>query len=141
RSYDEQVNGGTPYEKGVLVDPSIGRKDSTSLLRSMMASNKQPRLIIRLTAPTKEQKELMDSLPPEIISSTSYITYLSFYRQFLADALLRDTTDIQSSELLHSPTLSLFPVVAEQPDLMDILRMGWAERLRNAKRSDKVCFH
>lgn len=36
-------------------------------------------------------------LPPEIVSSTSYITYLVFYRQILADALLKDLIDVQST--------------------------------------------
>jgi nephrocystin-1 len=60
RSYDEQVNGGTPYEKGIMVDPSIGRKDNTSRLRTLMAGNRQPRLVVRLSDPTKEQKVLME---------------------------------------------------------------------------------
>ena len=31
RTYDQYVNGGTPFEKGIEVDPSIGRKSELSL--------------------------------------------------------------------------------------------------------------
>ena len=33
---------------------------STSMFRSLVAGNKQPRLVVRLAAPTKEQKDLLE---------------------------------------------------------------------------------
>ncbi|KAK2178120.1 hypothetical protein NP493_558g01049 [Ridgeia piscesae] len=137
QTYDMTLNGGTPYERGVLVDPILGRRTEGSLLKSLMASNRQPHLTIRMAAPTKAQKELLDTLPEVLVSSTSYILYMSMYREILTDALLRDRNELQSVEPIHSPVLALFPDVAMIPDLMDVLRMGWAETQKVIKRADK----
>ncbi len=37
------------------------------------------------------------TLPDILVSTTSYIQYLSFYRQLLTDALIRDCADSQST--------------------------------------------
>ncbi|PIK56910.1 putative nephrocystin-1 [Apostichopus japonicus] len=135
--YELQVNGGTPFEQGVEVDPSISRKVSTSKLRSMLTANKQPRLHLKLIAPTKEQKTQLETLPFTIVSVASYLPLLSFYRRILADAVLRDRIDIQSTELIHSPLLANFPKAANLPDVMDGLRSMWNEKKRSTKKSEK----
>lgn len=135
--YDLPVNGGTPFEQGVEVDPSISRRASSSKFRSMLTANKQPRLQIKLIAPTKEQKAQLETLPFTIVSVTSYLPLLSFYRRILADAILRDRIDVQSTELIHSPLLTNFPQAADLPDVMDGLRSMWAEKKRSTKKSEK----
>ncbi|KAL6085945.1 hypothetical protein STEG23_033725 [Scotinomys teguina] len=66
KTYELFLNGGTPYEKGVEVDPSVSRRD-----------------------------------------------------------------------LISHPVLATFPMLLEQPDVMDALRSSWAEKESTLKRSEK----
>ncbi|MGH0161198.1 UNVERIFIED_CONTAM: hypothetical protein FKN15_044695 [Acipenser sinensis] len=61
-------------------------------------------------------------LPDTLVGSTCCIHLLAFYRQILADALLRDRISVQNAELICSPVLASFPQIMEQADLMDALR-------------------
>ncbi|XP_013420887.2 nephrocystin-1-like [Lingula anatina] len=137
KTYDLYVNGGTPYEKGIEVDPSVSRRESTNKWRALVSKNRQPRLSVKLSAPTKEQKEQLDTLPDVLVGSMCHLGSLSYYRQFLADALLRDRLDMQSTDLVHSPFLMSFPSVMEQPDILDVFRASWIEKLKITKRGDK----
>ncbi|XP_071962380.1 nephrocystin-1-like isoform X2 [Antedon mediterranea] len=137
KAYELDVKGGTPYEQDVDVDPSISRKASTSKLRSMLSANKQPRLSLKLVTPTKEQKTFMDCLQDTIVSSSSYLPFLSFYRKCLADALLCDRINMQNTDQIHSPILTAFPKATHYSDIMDAFRSAWAEKKRSLKKIDK----
>ncbi|XP_041469599.1 nephrocystin-1-like [Lytechinus variegatus] len=144
KMYDLQVQGGTPYEQEVEVDPSISRrKDSTSStgssskFRSMMSANKQPRLQIKFITPTKEQKPLLDMLPETIVSSLSYLPFLSIFRNLQAVEVLRDRIDLQNADLIHDPVLANFPEATKYPDIMDALRSCWADKKLKNKKIDK----
>ncbi|WAR19661.1 NPHP1-like protein [Mya arenaria] len=81
KSYELVVNGGTPYEKGVEVDPSISRRASSNALMSLISGNKQPRLMVKLTLPKRDQKELLDTLPETLVGNMSLLQMYSYYRQ------------------------------------------------------------
>lgn len=51
--------------------------------------------------------------------------------------LLRDRTSLQSADLISHPVLATFPLLLEQPDVMDALRSSWAEKESTLKRSEK----
>ncbi|XP_022083112.1 nephrocystin-1-like isoform X2 [Acanthaster planci] len=135
--YEVPIKGGTPYEPDVDVDPSISRKASTSKFRSMMTASKNPRLVVKLSMPTKEQKADLDTLPDTVVSCSCYISSLSMYRRLLAEAALIDRIDLQNTDLIHSPVLSSFPEALQYPDIMDALRNCWAYKRRTMKKSDK----
>ncbi|XP_077989642.1 nephrocystin-1-like [Glandiceps talaboti] len=137
KNYELTVHGGTPYEQDVEVDPSISRKASTSKIRAMMSANKQPRLVVKILAPTKDQKQLLDQLPDTIVSSTGYLTFLSYFRKLLADVLLRDRINMETADLIHHPVLASFPEAVKYPDIMDALRSTWADKMKNVKKADK----
>ncbi|KAG2467108.1 PURA2 synthetase, partial [Polypterus senegalus] len=122
KTYELNVNGGTPYEKGVDVDPSVARRASNSVLHQMITSRKLPKLLIKLKTPSAQTRTQLNLLPDNLVGATCWIHLLVLYRQVLADALLRDRFSIQSADLICSPLLATFPLTVEQTDLMDALR-------------------
>ncbi|XP_060561259.1 nephrocystin-1-like isoform X1 [Ruditapes philippinarum] len=138
KTYDLYMNGGTPYEKGIEVDPSISRRTSTNALMSFISGNKQPRVTVKLSVPKKEQKDLIDTLPDTLIGNLSLLQMYSYYRQILADTLLRDRLDLESAEIIHSPWLATFPIIADQHDMMKLLRDSWIEKLKGIRRADMI---
>ncbi|XP_062576420.1 nephrocystin-1-like isoform X2 [Saccostrea cucullata] len=141
RSFDLYVNGGTPYEKGVEVDPSISRRRTvqnlsaaSSSFMSMLSGNKQPRLNVKVMMPKAEQKAQLDNLPEVLLGNVALLPYYSYYRQILADELLKNRLDYNSTELLHSPVLAVFPKAADQHDLMKVLRDTYISKSKTVKR-------
>ncbi|KAG9341788.1 hypothetical protein JZ751_018510, partial [Albula glossodonta] len=137
RTYELAVHGGTPYETGVDVDPSITRRASSSVFQQMMVSRKQPKLIVKLKSPNAKTKANLNLLPDTLVGSTCSVHLLALYRQVLADALLRDRLTMQNADLICNPVLATFPQILDQTDLLDALRSVWAEKEGALKRSEK----
>ncbi|XP_064507065.1 nephrocystin-1 isoform X3 [Pseudopipra pipra] len=137
KMYELLLSGGTPYERGVEVDPSISRRAAGGVFHQFLALRKQPVLLVKLRSPTVQSRDVLNFLPETLIGSTSYVHLLAFYRQILGDALLRDRTSTQSTDLICNPILATFPQLVDQPDLMDALRSAWADRERTLKRTEK----
>ncbi|XP_027754006.1 nephrocystin-1 isoform X3 [Empidonax traillii] len=137
KMYELLLSGGTPYERGVEVDPSISRRAGGGVFHQLMTLRKQPVLLVKLRSPSVQSRDSLNFLPETLIGSTSYIHLLAFYRQMLGDALLRDRTSTQSTDLICNPVLATFPQLMDQPDLMDALRSAWADRERTLKRTEK----
>uniref|UniRef100_A0A8D0FMG3 Nephrocystin 1 n=1 Tax=Strix occidentalis caurina TaxID=311401 RepID=A0A8D0FMG3_STROC len=136
KMYELLLNGGTPYERGVEVDPSISRRGVVSSKHYI--SEMIPQMLyllynIRSLAVTA----LSVLLPETLIGSMCYIHILIFYRQILGDALLKDSISMQSADLIFNPILATFPQLMDEPDLMDALRSAWADKERTLKRSEK----
>ncbi|XP_067942220.1 nephrocystin-1-like [Watersipora subatra] len=136
KEYDLNVNGGTPFEKNIEVDPTISRRTSSKFV-SMLSRNRQPTLTIRTGAATNEQKERFDVLPSVIAGKLCYLQALALYRHHLAHVLIRDRENLQSTESLFDPFLVHFPSVLEQPDLIDMLLESWESKLKAKSRADK----
>ncbi|XP_051470766.1 nephrocystin-1 [Apus apus] len=130
------LHGGTPYERGVEVGPSISRRGS-GVFHQFIALKKQPMLVVKLRSLSAQSKDILNLLPETLIGSMCYIHLLIFYRQILGDALLKDRISIQSTDLICNPILATFPQLLDEPDLMDALRSAWADRERKLKRSEK----
>uniref|UniRef100_A0A8D0FUV6 Nephrocystin 1 n=1 Tax=Strix occidentalis caurina TaxID=311401 RepID=A0A8D0FUV6_STROC len=128
KMYELLLNGGTPYERGVEVDPSISRRGVVSSKHYI--SEMIPQMLYLLYN--------MHLLPETLIGSMCYIHILIFYRQILGDALLKDSISMQSADLIFNPILATFPQLMDEPDLMDALRSAWADKERTLKRSEKV---
>ena len=67
---------------------------------------------------------MLSLLPETLVGSMCSAHLLIFYRQILGDVLLRDRTNLQSADLISHPVLATFPLLLEQPDVMDALRVG-----------------
>ncbi|XP_067319399.1 nephrocystin-1 isoform X2 [Anolis sagrei] len=137
KTYELVLNGGTPYEKGVEVDPSISRRASSNVFHQMIALRKQPQLLVKLRSLSTRSKDVLNMLPEVLIGSMCYTHLILFYRQILGDVLLRDRLNMQNTDLIGNPILATFPKLMEQPDLMDALRSAWAEKESTLKRSEK----
>ncbi|KAM9562204.1 nephrocystin-1 isoform 1-T1 [Guaruba guarouba] len=137
KMYELPLNGGTPCERGVEVDPSISRRAGSGVLHQFMALKKQPVLLLKLRSLSMQSKDILYFLPETLIGSMCYSHLLLFYRQILGDALLKDRASLQSTDLICNPILATFPQLVDQPDLMDALRSAWADRERTLKRSEK----
>ncbi|NXE18767.1 NPHP1 protein, partial [Ardeotis kori] len=137
KMYELLLNGGTPYERGVEVDPSISRRAGSGVFHQFITLKKQPVLAVKLQSLSVQSKDILNLLPETLIGSMCYIHLLIFYRQILGDALLKDRISTQSTDLICNPILATFPQLMDQPDLMDALRSAWADRERTLKRSEK----
>ncbi|KAM6081346.1 nephrocystin-1 isoform 2-T2 [Chlamydotis macqueenii] len=137
KMYELLLNGGTPYERGVEVDPSISRRAGSGVFHQFITLKKQPVLVVKLQSLSVQSKDILDLLPETLIGSMCYIHLLIFYRQILGDALLKDRISTQSTDLICNPILATFPQLMDQPDLMDALRSAWADREKTLKRSEK----
>uniref|UniRef100_A0A8C7BB53 Nephrocystin-1 n=1 Tax=Neovison vison TaxID=452646 RepID=A0A8C7BB53_NEOVI len=124
KTYELFLNGGTPYEKGVEVDPSISRRAHGSVFHQMMTMRKQPQLLVKLRSLNRRSRDLLSLLPETLIGSMCSIHLFIFYRQILGDVLLKDRMTMQSADLISNPVLATFPKLLEQPDMMDALRVG-----------------
>ncbi|XP_036606424.1 nephrocystin-1 isoform X3 [Trichosurus vulpecula] len=139
KTYELYLNGGTPYEKGIEVDPSISRRAASSVFHQMMTMRRQPQLLVKLRSLNRRSRSVLSLLPETLIGSMCYIHLLVFYREILGDVLLKDRISMQNADLISSPILATFPKLMEQPDLMDVLRTAWAEKESTLKRSEKCC--
>ncbi|XP_026889501.2 nephrocystin-1 isoform X1 [Acinonyx jubatus] len=137
KTYELFLNGGTPYEKGVEVDPSVSRKAHGNVFHQMMMMRRQPQLLVKLRSSNRRSRNLLSLLPETLIGSMCSIHLLIFYRQILGDVLLKDRMSMQSADLISNTVLATFPKLLEQPDMMDALRSSWAEKESTLKRSEK----
>ncbi|XP_050829012.1 nephrocystin-1 isoform X5 [Serinus canaria] len=131
------LSGGTPYERGVEVDPSISRRAGSGVFQQLLSLRKQPVLLVKVKSPSVHSKDILNFLPETLVGGMCYIHLLVFYRQILGDALLKDRMSMQSTDLICNPVLATFPQLLDQPDLMDALRSAWAEKERTLKRIEK----
>ncbi|XP_064227759.1 nephrocystin-1-like isoform X3 [Aotus nancymaae] len=137
KTYELFLNGGTPYEKAVDVDPSVSRRAHGSVFYQMMTMRRQPQLLVKLRSLNRRSRNVLSLLPETLIGSMCSIHLLIFYRQILGDVLLKDRMSLQSTDLISHPMLATFPMLLEQPDVMDALRSSWAEKKSMLKRSEK----
>uniref|UniRef100_A0A8C6C4L8 Nephrocystin-1 n=1 Tax=Monodon monoceros TaxID=40151 RepID=A0A8C6C4L8_MONMO len=137
KTYELFLNGGTPYEKGVEVDPSVSRRARGSVFHQLMTVRRQPQLLVKLRSLNRRSRNMLSLLPETLIGSMCSVHLLIFYRQILGDVLLKDRMSMHSADLISNPVLATFPKLLEQPDLMDALRSSWAEKESTLKRSEK----
>ncbi|XP_028580774.2 nephrocystin-1 isoform X2 [Podarcis muralis] len=62
KTYELLLNGGTPYEKGVEVDPSILRRASGSVFHNMITLRKQPQLLVKLRSLSTNSRAILKFL-------------------------------------------------------------------------------
>ncbi|XP_072102959.1 nephrocystin-1 [Mobula birostris] len=135
RTYEIVLNGGTPYEKGLEVDPILSRR--ANFFEQIIASRKQPKLLVKLKTPSGQMRHSLNLLPETLVGPKCYVHLLAFYRQLLAEALLKDRINMQSADLICNPVLATFSELVEQTDIVDALRSAWSEKELTVKRSEK----
>ncbi|TPX64902.1 hypothetical protein SpCBS45565_g05563 [Spizellomyces sp. 'palustris'] len=136
KTYDIKLYGGTPFEKNVRLYEEIGKQ---GLLQSLIQPNKTPRLNVRVWKLGSSALRRLNHLPGTLISFLSAVPALSMYRQILADVLMAPKRD-QVFSTIGDNVLGIFPLLAEQNDLLRLLVMVWERTWRTMKRSDKRSF-
>uniref|UniRef100_A0A2K6L9B8 Nephrocystin-1 n=1 Tax=Rhinopithecus bieti TaxID=61621 RepID=A0A2K6L9B8_RHIBE len=120
-------------ERAFYVDFTHG-----SVFYQMMAMRRQPQLLLKLRSLNRRSRNVLSLLPETLIGSMCSVHLLIFYRQILGDVLLKDRMSLQSTDLISHPMLATFPMLLEQPDVMDALRVGLHGLKRKyVKRSEK----
>uniref|UniRef100_A0A4W6EWL2 Nephronophthisis 1 n=1 Tax=Lates calcarifer TaxID=8187 RepID=A0A4W6EWL2_LATCA len=136
RTYELPVNGGTPYERDVAVEASVTR--GSGVFQQMLQARRQPKLIVKLKSANSRTRVQLSLLPDTLLHCLSCVHLLALHRQLLADTLLMDRPTMQNADLICSPILSTFPVLLDQPDLLDVLRSAWLDAETNMSRAQKV---
>ncbi|XP_029450190.1 nephrocystin-1 isoform X2 [Rhinatrema bivittatum] len=98
KTHELPLNGGTPYEKGIEVDPSILRQANSGVFHQMMTLRKQPRLLVKLRSSGSRRCDLLNLLPETLIGSLCNMHLLVFYRKILGDTLLKERVSRQNAE-------------------------------------------
>ncbi|KAM4607413.1 nephrocystin-1 [Polymixia lowei] len=137
RTYELPVNGGTPFEKDVAMETSVTRGAPGSVFQQMLQSRKQPKLIVKLKSANSRTRTQLSILPDTLLYSLSCVHLLALHRQLLADTLLLDRPTMQNADMLCSPVLATFPVLLDQPDLLDALRSACLDAESNMSRAQK----
>ncbi|KAF1375505.1 hypothetical protein PFLUV_G00220910 [Perca fluviatilis] len=137
RTYELPVNGGTPYEKDVVVEASVTRGSPAGVFQQILQARRQPRIIIKLKSSNSRTRTQLSLLPDTLLHCQSCIHLLALHRQLLADTLLMDRPTMQNADLICSPILSTFPMLLDQPDLMDALRSAWLDAETNMSRAQR----
>ncbi|XP_073413598.1 nephrocystin-1 isoform X3 [Dendrobates tinctorius] len=137
RTYELTLNGGTPHERGVEVDPSISRRASSGIFHQIITQRRQPRLLVKIRSLDTRRKEILNLLPETLVGSICHIPLVVFYRQILGDVLLKQRSNVQSTDLICNPVLATFPRLMEQTDVMDALRMGRKRELFEEIREER----
>ncbi|KAM9345408.1 nephrocystin-1 [Symphorus nematophorus] len=137
RTLELPVNGGTPYEKEVALEASVTRGSTAGVFQQMLQARRQPKLIVKLRSTNSRTRTQLSVLPDTLLHCLSCVHLLALHRQLLADTLLRDRPTMQNADLICSPILSTFPVLLDQPDLLDALRSAWLDAETNMSRAQR----
>ncbi|KAK1906026.1 Nephrocystin-1 [Dissostichus eleginoides] len=139
RTYELTLNSGSPFEAEVPMEIAATRgcKRSNQICDKMLQARRQPKLIIKLKSANSRTRTQLSILPDTLLHSLSCVHLLALHRQLLADTLLMDRSTMQNADLICSPILSTFPVLFDQPDLLDALRSAWLEAETSMSRAQK----
>lgn len=119
------------------MESSLVRDSPGSVFQQMLHSRRQPKLIVKLRSVKSQAKAQLSLLPDTLLHCLSCVPLLALHRQLLADTLLMDRPTMQTAELISSPLLSTFPLLLDQPDLLDAVRSAWLEAEAQLSRAQK----
>uniref|UniRef100_H2ZDQ0 SH3 domain-containing protein n=1 Tax=Ciona savignyi TaxID=51511 RepID=H2ZDQ0_CIOSA len=137
KTYELGLNGGTPYEQGVEVDPSIKKRAATNRFRALLEMDKQPKLMVQIGTPSNEKRKYLELLPSSIVLTTALTEVVSYFRRVLVDALVRNRVSSTDADLVHSPAIATFLEALAHSDIMDAIRVLWTEKTQGLTRADK----
>jgi len=136
KTYEIPLIGGTPFDTGVDLDPSVSLKASTSRFQQVVRTNRQPRLTVKIIS--YQKREMYDMLPDTLLTCHVYTQFISLYRQLLTEAIMDEGRDSQDAGFIMDPVISTFPKILYTTDVMDALKRCWDEKnKRDLKRSQR----
>lgn len=136
KTYEIPLNGGTPFDIGVDLDPSVSLKASANRFQQVVRTNRQPRFTVKLIS--YQRKEMYDMLPDTLLTCHVYTQFICLYRQLLTEAIMDEGRDSQDAGFIMDPIISTFPKIIYTADVMDALKRCWDEKnRRDLKRSQR----
>uniref|UniRef100_A0A3B5M307 Nephronophthisis 1 n=1 Tax=Xiphophorus couchianus TaxID=32473 RepID=A0A3B5M307_9TELE len=99
RTYELPINGGTPYEKKVVLEAPVSRRSPGGVFQQMLQARRQPKLIVKLKSASSRTRLL---LPDTLLHCLSCVHLLVLHRQLLADTLLMDRPTMQNAVICKS---------------------------------------
>jgi len=135
--YKLHVNGGTIFERGVDLDPSVTRQKPTNRLRALMVAQREPVLYVKIATPGRKYRKFLDFLPSTIIIPLCCGQLVSYYRRHLADVILRNRKSASDASIIHSPEIMTFLLATDHCDVMDGIRNVWARKQAVLKPTEK----
>ena len=143
KNYELEINGGTPFQENVVLDPSISLAASQTLFESLIRTNRQPRATVKLSSINKTTQEIYDTLPQTLVACQRHASFISMYRYHAASVYCRG--DSIPSQGVCDPILAYFPRVLGTPDLMDALKIAWDENVKTnltrTQRRNQLALH
>ncbi|XP_048583565.1 nephrocystin-1 isoform X2 [Nematostella vectensis] len=107
KTFELLVHGGTPYDENLTdLDHTLSVQENTNLFQSIVRTNNQPRLFIKLTSSNKASKDVQDNLPATLLTCNQYVPFIAHYRQLVGVTLLDGTRDTFDGELLTDPVIA-----------------------------------
>ncbi|KAI8923350.1 hypothetical protein BC831DRAFT_471527 [Entophlyctis helioformis] len=135
KTYEIRLHGGNPFQRDVEFDEPLPKK---GFLQGLVGQPRPPRLHVRMWKLGKDVMEQLDNLPTVMIGHLAAGAVFSLFRQAQARALvLRANAKEGGLDAVYEPILSLFPKIAEQPDLLQLLVLLWERKVRTLKSSEK----
>ncbi|XP_065910611.1 nephrocystin-1-like isoform X2 [Dysidea avara] len=137
RAYELKINGGTPFEVGVELDPAQNIEASGRFIPALLRSRRIPKLYVQLVNSNKQTKTQLSWCPSSLITTRSCVPLIACYRQMLGSAFMRERSGSVLPFQINKPALGVFLRATDQPDVMDVLMTIWTAALKNAKRSER----
>uniref|UniRef100_A0A1I7WT25 Ras-GEF domain-containing protein n=1 Tax=Heterorhabditis bacteriophora TaxID=37862 RepID=A0A1I7WT25_HETBA len=97
----------------------------------------QHRVVLKILDVPNEIVPLVDSLSDVLLFNPMFVRLFFFFRRRAGTVLLRDRDNPLSAEIVSDPLLALFPFVADQPDVLDLLRSLWNARWKTVKNKSE----
>uniref|UniRef100_A0A915BZQ5 SH3 domain-containing protein n=1 Tax=Parascaris univalens TaxID=6257 RepID=A0A915BZQ5_PARUN len=110
-----------------LLSGNFFEKNSTGSI----PKTTQIKLALRVSDVNEAIVSFVDSLPDILIWNPMFARLGFYYRRSLGEVLLKQRGNPMSGELICDPFLATFPIVAEQLDVMDLVRSLWMEKLKS----------
>ena len=154
KKYDLQLRGGHPFEPEVELEASgnlVVPPSKRSRLFSVGSSSNggggvnggAPRLRVRLAQLRKAAAHICDTLPTTILLPLSSTPLVAVYRDIQAYTLLSGKSHAprpaagRNYGLTNGICLRAFPLIADQPEFMVVLKHEWHECLQRLKNKEK----
>jgi len=138
RDYELIIKGGTPFESGVGLDSSPQKTEvNQSKWRNLISKSKAACIVIKMTSPSTAVKEQLSYLPETLIGSLRHLPLFVFYRQILADHLLRFRVNTDSAELFQDAFVRFFLRASSCNDVMEACLISWLETQKKFTRAEK----
>jgi len=126
-----EIKGGTPMNQIRIEDGDIHTKRSGMKgLLKMFNSNIKSTLIVTIQPMSKiddATRTHMEFLPSTCVVNKKLVSFVSGYRNYAAEILIRGSTGGSMKKPAGDVVMSTFPKIMDCPDVLEILAMCWTE--------------